>query len=53
MTDAASFITVADRLRVLDRGAYNAAYEVWRLVARVPPDARPRIIEELDPGALC
>lgn len=49
---AAGLISVLPELRPLDPATFNAAYEVWRAIAAVPPGERFRIIEELEPGAI-
>jgi len=50
--EAAGMICVIDDLRPLEPGAFNPCAEIWKRVARVPPWARHRILQELEPGAL-
>nr|ADI46821.1 MT0045f [Volvox carteri f. nagariensis] len=52
LADAAGFISVLDDLRPLDPAAYNPFYEVWTRIARIPPEERYRLLDELDPGSL-
>ncbi|GFR43216.1 hypothetical protein Agub_g4259, partial [Astrephomene gubernaculifera] len=52
ISDAAGFICVLDELRPLDSAAYNPFWEVWTRIARIPPEERPRLLEELEPGCL-
>jgi hypothetical protein len=50
--DAAGFICAVDDLRPLDRETYNPAYEIWERIRRVPPAARRRVLEGLEPGGV-
>jgi len=50
--DAAGFICAVDDLRPLDRETYNPAYEIWERIRRVPPAARARVLEALEPGGV-
>lgn len=49
---AAGLISVLDDLRPLDASSFNAAYEIWKAIAAVPPADRVRILDELEPGAI-
>lgn len=49
---AAGLISVLDDVRPLDPATYNASYEIWHAIAAIPPSDRPRLIDELEPGAL-
>jgi hypothetical protein len=48
----AGLISVLDDVRPLDPATYNASYEIWHAIAAIPPSDRPRLIDELEPGAL-
>jgi hypothetical protein len=50
--DAAQYICMMDELRPLEPELFNPFAEVWRRLARVPPEARARVLRELEPGAL-
>ncbi len=52
MDDAVQYICLMDELRPLEPEAFNPFTEVWRRLARVPPEARRRVLRELEPGAL-
>lgn len=49
---AAGLISIIDELRPLDRSRFNAAYEIWKVIAAVPPEDRYRLIDEIEPGAI-
>lgn len=50
--EAAQYICILDDLRPLQREGFNAFYEIWRRIARVPPEHRARLLAELEPGAI-
>lgn len=47
--DAAGMISMLDDLRPVDR-SFNAFAEVWTRIARIPPEARIRLLQEVEPG---
>nr|BCL66212.1 hypothetical protein [Volvox reticuliferus]BCL66280.1 hypothetical protein [Volvox reticuliferus] len=51
VSDAAGFVCVLDELRPLDPASFNPFYEVWTRIARIPPEERYRLLEELEPGS--
>ncbi|GIL68934.1 hypothetical protein Vafri_22190, partial [Volvox africanus] len=51
VSDAAGFVCVLDELRPLDPVSFNPFYEVWTRIARIPPEERYRLLEELEPGS--
>ncbi|PNW81491.1 hypothetical protein CHLRE_06g248750v5 [Chlamydomonas reinhardtii] len=50
--DAAGFMCVMDELRPLHPSAYNPFYELWTRIAKIPPEERHRLLDELEPGSL-
>jgi hypothetical protein len=50
--DASQYFCTMDDLRPLAPEAFNPFLEVWRRAARVPPEARARVLRDLEPGAL-
>ncbi|KAG2426371.1 hypothetical protein HYH02_014799 [Chlamydomonas schloesseri] len=45
-------MSVMDELRPLNPSAYNAFYELWTRIAKIPPEERHRLLDELEPGSL-